>query len=157
MCWCFIDYHISLFIYCRVLLLLLLYFPIVTRSFKMFTDSKENEKYQVLRKILQVYSAVIWVLQDRHTYRHDETEICCFEYYHTDSATGYCSSCKLFQGRLIAPRCLPFPEAVRLARLLARPWTAVMCLSARATLSYDINKFEIEWVLLEQLIFWYSC
>jgi len=48
------------------------------------------------------YSAVISVLPDRHTDRHDETEICCFESYHTVSATGYCSSCKLYQWRFIA-------------------------------------------------------
>jgi len=43
------------------------------------------------------------VLPDRHIDRHDETEIFCFESYHTDSVTGYCSCCKLFKCRLIAP------------------------------------------------------
>jgi len=46
-----------------------------------------------------------------HTHRHYDTEICCYESYHTDSATGYCSSCKLFQCRLIANYALAFPEA----------------------------------------------
>jgi len=93
-------------------------------------------------------------LTDRYTNVHDETEICCFECYHGDSTT---SSCKLFQCRHIAPYGLPFPEAARLLRLLARPWTAVLCFSARATLSYDIHKLEDGWFVLEQWILWFYC
>jgi len=39
----------------------------------------------------------------KHTHRHYDTEICCFESQHIEGAISYYSCCKLFQCRLISP------------------------------------------------------
>jgi len=57
---------------------------------------KEVKNVKLYENYCSVYSAVTLVLKDRQTNRHDETEICCFEFY-TDSATCYRSSWKSFR------------------------------------------------------------
>jgi len=51
------------------------YYPIVTRSFIVFTEIKESEKNYYFENYCSFYSAVLSVLKDKHTNRHDETEI----------------------------------------------------------------------------------
>ena len=123
------------------------YYPTVTISCNMFTDTiTKFKKYQVLR------SCYLSIVRQTHKYTWWNWDI-LFESYHTDSATSYCSSCKLSECRLIVPCGLVFPETAQVfASYLDPEQRYYIPVTGHPVLRHT----RIGWIILEYWIFWCS-